>query len=146
MLSAQAAQETVVPTSYWEAVESVEKRQWQEAINEEYTSLQKNSTWSLTELPPGRKAIPCKWIFKRKINSQGEVRFKARLVIKGYEQKQGIDYDETFAPVAMLKTIRILLAISALEDWEIHQMDVKSAFLNPVLEEEVYMMQPEGFE
>jgi len=146
VLSAQAAQETVVPTSYWEAVESVEKRRWQEAINEEYTSLQKNSTWSLTELPPGRKAIPCKWIFKRKINSQGEVRFKARLVIKGYEQKQGIDYDETFAPVAMLKTIRILLAISALEDWEIHQMDVKSAFLNPVLEEEVYMMQPEGFE
>src|SRR2546430_13599661 len=134
------------PTSYWNAVGCAEHAQWQKAIDEEYASLQKNSTWSLERLPPNRKAIACRWVFKKKINADNSIRYKARLVIKGYEQRESIDYDETFAPVAMFKTLRILLALAAQEDWEIHQMDVKSAFLHPRINEEVYMAQPEGFQ
>jgi transposase InsO family protein len=146
MFIAQVQNGSEEPTSYWEAVEGAENTQWQKAIDEEYASLQRNSTWSLERLPPNRKAIASRWVFKKKINADNSIRYKARLVIKGYEQREGIDYDETFAPVAMFKTIRILLAIAAQEDWEIHQMDVKSAFLHPKIEEEVYMAQPEGFQ
>ena len=90
--------------------------------------------------------IGYKWIFKKKIGVDGKVEtYKARLVAKGYRQRQGVDYDETFSPIVMLKSIQILLAIAAHYDYEIWQMDVKTAFLNGNLEEEVYMMQPEGF-
>ena len=93
-----------------------------------------------------RQAIENKWIFKKKTDADGNVTvYKARLVAKGFRQVQGVDYDETFSPVAMLKSVQIMLAIAAFYDYEIWQMDVKTAFLNGFLEEELYMMQPEGF-
>ena len=105
-----------------------------------------NKVWTLVEIPEGRKAIKNKWIFKKKTDADGNVTvYKARLVAKGFWQIQGVDYDETFSPVAMLKSIRILLAIAAYFDYEIWQIDVKTAFLNGNIEEELYMIQPEGF-
>ena len=93
-----------------------------------------------------QQPIECKWIYKRKRRSNGKVEtFKARLVAKGYTQKEGINYEETFSPVAMLKSIRILLVVAANLDYEIWQMDVKTTFLNGSLEEDIYMQQPEGF-
>ena len=146
MLAAQEPCQYAEPTSYREAIGGPEQVEWQKAIDNEYSSLQKNNTWKLVKLPPKCKAIACKWIFKKKTNADDTTRYKARLVIKGYEQRAGIDYEETFAPVAMLKTVRILLALAAYYDWEVHHMDVKTAFLNPFLKEKVYMAQPEGFE
>ena len=97
-------------------------------------------------MPSGIKPIGCKWVYKRKKGIDGKVEtFKARLVAKGYTQKKGIDYEENFSPIAMLKSIRILLSIAAHYDYEIWQMDVKTVFLNGNLVEEIYMMQPEGF-
>ena len=100
----------------------------------------------MVDLPDDRQAIENKWIFKKKTDADGNVTvYKARLVAKGFRQVQGVDYDETFSPVAMLKSVRIMLAIAAFYDYEIWQMDVKTAFLNGFLEEELYMMQREGF-
>ena len=100
----------------------------------------------LIEPPANIKPIGCKWVYKRKSGSNGKVEtFKARLVAKGFIQKEGIDYKETFSPVAMLKSIRIFLSIAAYLDYEIWQMDVKTAFFNGNLEEDIYMQQPEDF-
>ena len=107
--------------------------------------MYENKVWTLVDLPDDRQAIENKWTFK-KTNTDGNVTvYKARLVAKGFRQVQGVDYDETFSPIAMLKSVRIMLAIAAFYDYEIWQMDVKTAFLNGFLEEELYMMQPEGF-
>ena len=103
--------------------------------------LRKLGTWELVELPDGRKTVKNKWVFKHK--SDG--RYRARLVAKGFTQVFGIDYDETFSPVARYESIRALLALAAQEGWEIHTMDAISAFLNGDLDEEIYMEQPEGF-
>ena len=101
---------------------------------------------TLTDLPDDRRAIENKWIFKKKTGADGNVTiYKARLVAKGYRQVQGVDYDETFSPVAKLKSVRIMLAIAAFYDYEIWQMDIKTGFLNGFIMEELYMMQPEGF-
>ena len=109
-------------------------------------SMYENEFWTLVDPPIGTKPIGCKWVFKKKTDMDGKVStYKAGLVAKGYSQKYGIDYDETFSPVAMLKSIRIILAIAAYYDYEIWQMDVMTAFLNGHLQEEVYMIQPEGF-
>ena len=109
-------------------------------------SMYSNQVWDLVKAPNGIKIVGCKWVYKRKGGVDGNVEtFKARLVAKGYTQKEGIDYDKIFSLVAMLKSIRILLSIAAHYDYEIWQMDVKTAFLNDNLEEEIYMMQPEGF-
>ncbi|KAJ9557116.1 LOW QUALITY PROTEIN: hypothetical protein OSB04_011730 [Centaurea solstitialis] len=106
-----------------------------------------NQVWELTDLPQHCRVVGRKWVFKKKTDMDGNVHtFKARLVTKGFTQTHGIDYDETFSPVAMLKSIRILMAISAYFNYEIWQMDVKTAFLNGKLTEDVYMEQPEGFE
>ena len=105
-----------------------------------------NHVWFLVDPPDGVKSIGCKWIYKRKRGVDGKVEiFKARLVAKSYTQKEGFDYEETFSPVAMIKFIRILLSIAAHMDYEIWQMDVKTAFLNGSLEETIYMVQLEGF-
>ncbi|KAJ9556017.1 hypothetical protein OSB04_010631 [Centaurea solstitialis] len=134
------------PTSYGEAVSGSESEQWQEAMEAEMQSMYDNQVWELTDLPQHCRAVGRKWVFKKKTDMDGNVHtFKARLVAKGFTQTHGIDYDETFSPVAMLKSIWILMAISAYFNYEIWQMDVKTAFLNGKLTKDVYMQQPEGF-
>ncbi|PKI74464.1 hypothetical protein CRG98_005146 [Punica granatum] len=109
--------------------------------------IEKNQTWELVERPQNRKVIGVKWVYKTKLNSDGSVnKYKARLVVKGYAQIWGVDYSKTFAPVARLDTIRLHLAIAVKRNWKIYQLDVKSAFLNGVLEEKIYVEHPEGFE
>lgn len=120
---------------------------WLKAMNEEISSIVKNDTWTLCKLPQNRKCIGCKWIYKIKKNSDGSVeRYKGRLVARGFTQKYGIDYEETFSPVARQETIWMVLSLAANKHWKVHHMDVKSAFLNGYLEEEVYVAQPQGFE
>jgi hypothetical protein len=110
-------------------------------------NFERNQVWELVDPPPGCKPIGTKWVWKNKEGEKGEVvRNKLRLVAQGFSQKEGIDYEETFAPVARLEAIRILLAFSVVKGFKLHQIDVKSAFLNGVLEEEVYVRQPTGFE
>ena len=109
-------------------------------------SMKINDVWTLVDPPEGVKPIGSKWVFKRKRGADGKVEtYKARLIVKDYYQYYGIDYDEIFSPVAMLKSIQIMVAIAAHLDYEIWQMDVKTAFLNGELTKEVYMIQPEGF-
>jgi hypothetical protein len=134
------------PATYDEAMMSPDSNKWHEAMKSEMESMYENQVWTLVELPNDRKAVENKWIFKKKTDADGNVTvYKARLVAKGFRQIQGIDYDETFSPVAMLKSVRIMLAIAAFFDYEIWQMDVKTAFLNGNIEEELYMVQPKGF-
>ncbi|GKA33491.1 zinc finger, CCHC-type containing protein [Tanacetum coccineum] len=134
------------PQTYSEAMKSHDSSFWKEAVNDEMDSIIGNNTWILVDLPPGSKAIKSKWIFKRKLRVDGSIeKFKARLVAKGFTQREGLDYFDTYAPVARTTTIRILIALASINKLIIHQMDVKTAFLNGELEEEVYMEQPEGF-
>ncbi|GER47805.1 gag-pol polyprotein [Striga asiatica] len=134
------------PRTYDEALQDKDADSWNVAMKAEMGSMDSNQVWDLVELPDGVRPIGCKWIYKRKRGLDGKVQtFKARLVAKGYTQIEGIDYDETFSPVAMLKSIRILLAVAAHMDYEVWQMDVKTAFLNGNLQEDIYMQQPEGF-
>ncbi|CAL8174177.1 unnamed protein product [Prunus armeniaca] len=119
---------------------------WMKAMKDELSMTEKNSTWELVDRPADKPIIGVKWVFKTKLNLDGSVqKNKARLVAKGYAQKPGIDYNETFALVARLDTIRTLVALAAQKNWKLYQLDVKSAFLNGVLEEEVYVDQPDGF-
>lgn len=112
----------------------------------EIKSVERNNTCKLTELPPGKTAIGLKWVYKAKKDTNGEiVKYKARIVAKGYVQNQGRDFDENFAPVARLETVRILLALAAKNGREVYHLDVKSAFLYGDIQEEVYVTQPEGF-
>jgi hypothetical protein len=115
-------------------------------MDSELQSINKNKTRSLVKLPPGHRSIGLKWVFKLKRNVEGEiVKHKARLVAKGYVQKHGVDYDEVFAPVARLDTVRLFLAMAANWGWEVHHLDVKTAFLNGNLVEDVYVSQPDGY-
>ena len=119
---------------------------WRKAMEEEIGALQANHTWDLTPLPHGKCFIGCRWVFTVKLNPDGSLhRLKARLVAKGYSQAYGIDYDETFSPVAKMPSVRICISLAAINHWPLHQLDIKNAFLNGVLEEEVYMEQPPGF-
>src|SRR6266498_4838439 len=116
-------------------------------MHEELENFERNRVWVLVEPPPNCHPIGTKWVFKNKQGEDGVVvRNKARLVAQGYSQKEGVDYEETFAPVAYLEAIRILLAFAASKGFKLFQMDVKSAFLNGFIEEEVYVRQPPGFE
>ena len=145
--TANATSATLVePDTYEEAMASEEAEQWQQAMDEEIASLMANRTWTLEELPPGLQAIPVKWVFKVKTAANGGAeRYKARLVAKGYRQREGIDFDEVFAPVSKYATLRTLLAIVAAEDLELHQLDIKTAFLNGTIEEDIYLQQPPGY-
>jgi len=134
------------PRTYEEAAQDKDADLWQKAIESEIESMYSNQVWELVEPPKGIKPIGCKWIYKKKRGLDKKVKaWKTRLVAKGYTQKEGIDYEETFSPVVMLKSIRILFSIAAHLDYEIWQMDVKTAFLNGSLEETIYMQQPKGF-
>ena len=134
------------PQTFEEAMKSQDAAFWKEAINDKMDSIMGNNTWKLIDLHPGSKPIGCKWIFKKKMKVDGTIdKFKARLVAKGFTQKQGIDYFDTYSPVARIATIRVLVALASIHKMVIHQMDVKTTFLNGDLEEEVYMQQPEGF-
>ncbi|CAJ2654342.1 unnamed protein product [Trifolium pratense] len=132
------------PATYEEAVKS---KIWRDAMEAEIKSIEANGTWELTKLPKEAKAIGVKWIYKTKLNEKGKIeKHKARLVAKGYSQKHGIDYGEVFAPVARWDTIRTILSLAAFEKWPVYQLDVKSAFLHGDLMEDVYVMQPLGYE
>jgi hypothetical protein len=115
-------------------------------MQEEYNSLLENQTWDLVLLPSGRKLVRCRWVYRTKSATDGQVsKYKARLVAKGFQQVHGIDYDETFALVAKMESIRLVVAITAARGWEVHQMDVKNAFLHEDLSKEIYMEQLPGF-
>lgn len=131
------------PTSYVQAMKDV---RWKEAMTKEIEALEANGTWTVEDLPPGKRALGSKWVYKIKYNSDGSVeRYKARLVLLGNNQIEGIDYNETFAPVAKMVTVRTFLSVAAAKSWELHQMDVHNAFLHGDLDEEVYMKMPLGF-
>ena len=134
------------PQTYKEAMDSSEAPYWKEAIKSEIDSIVQNNTWKLVDLPPGQKPIGHKWIFKKKFRPDGTIeKYKARLVAKGYRQKEGQDFFDTYSPVTRITSIRTLVAIASIHNLEIHQMDVKTAFLYGELDEEIYMNQPEGF-
>jgi hypothetical protein len=133
----------VEPKFYHEAVSSP---QWCEAMDKELAALEANHTWVVTTLPLGKHPIGCKWVYKLKFKSDGSLeRHKARLVAKGYNQMEGIDYAETFSPVAKLVTVRCFIALAAAQGWSLTQLDVNNAFLHDDLDEEVYMTLPLGF-
>ena len=127
----------------WDFKEANKTKEWRDACKDEILLIEKNKTWSLTDLPVGGKAIGLKWVFKIKRNSDGSInKYKARLVAKGYVQRHGIDYDEVFAPVSHIEAIRVKAASNG---WQIHHLDVKTTFLHGELREDVYVTQPEGF-
>ncbi|MCO5547509.1 hypothetical protein L7F22_000959 [Adiantum nelumboides] len=116
-------------------------------MDKEIVALDVNQTWELVPLPEGKKAIGCKWVYKVKHNTDGTIeRYKARVVAKGYAQTYGIDYEDTFALVAKMVTVRTVIAVAAAKRWFMHQMDVKNAFLQGELQEEVYVEKPLGYE
>jgi len=123
------------PKTYEEAIRSLE---WHKAMDKEIDALEKNRTWIITDLPQDKKPIGCKWIYKTKYKADGSLeRYKARLVAKGYNQLEGIDYTETFSPVAKLTTVRTLLTVAATKNWYLRQLDMDNAFLHGELDEDV---------
>ena len=131
-----------IPTCYSQAVMDV---CWVKAMQEELQALQENYTWDIVPCPPNVKPLGCKWVYSVKLNSDGSFhRYKARLVALGNKQEYGVDYDETFALVAKMTTIRTVLSIAASKGWSLHQMDVKNVFLHGDLAEDIYMTHPQG--
>ena len=135
------------PLSYNDAMSRSHSRHWLQAMNNEYQSLLTNDTWSLVPCPNIRKIIKCRWVFKTQLDEKGViVKHKARLTAKGYSQIQGVDYDETFAPVASQNSLRTVLSIAASNDWKINQADVETAFLlSDIDQNDLHMEQPQSF-
>ncbi|GJZ27300.1 putative RNA-directed DNA polymerase [Tanacetum coccineum] len=134
------------PECYAEAMEDEHKKEWFEAMEDEMNSLHENNTFELVKLPKGKRALKNKWVYKLKTEEHtSRPRYKARLVVKGFSQKRGIDFDEIFSPVVKMGSIRVVLGLAASLDLEVEQMDVKTAFLHGDLDKEIYMEQPEGF-
>jgi hypothetical protein len=139
--------EVTEPATMIDALDGELAEFWQEAMNDEMASLLENGTWTLEYPPPGVKPIPVKWVYKVKRDTAGNIeRFKARLVAKGFKQQEGIDYNEVFAPVSKYATFRALMAVVAADDLELHQIDIKTAFLQGNLEEDIYICQPPGYD
>ena len=138
-----------IPTTYCQRINSEDAEKWKEALDYEYNALLKAGTWTLKELPPGRKPIDNKWVFRIKKHSDGSLdKFRARLCAKGFTQKAGEDFDllRTYAPVAGISVVRTLLGACVEKGWQAHQYDISSAYLNSPLKEEVYMKQPQDFD
>jgi len=130
------------PRTYEEAAEHPG---WTEAMQKEILALQTNNTWDVVDLPKGKKAISCKWVDKTKLKSDGTLeRLNARLVIRGFIQQYGIDYQDVFSPVVKMATIRTIMAFAGEKNWPMFQLDVKNAFLHGELEDEVYFQMPKG--
>ncbi|CAI7851692.1 unnamed protein product [Closterium sp. NIES-53] len=135
------------PKTLVEALSGPDAEKWKQSVKEEYDSLLENKTWELCELSPGKKAISSKLIFRHKYGPDGELtRYKSRLVAKGFQQTKGKDFDEIFAPVGKGTTLRVMLGTAANRGWRIKQMDITTAFLNGIILEELYMLQPEGLD
>ena len=133
------------PITFEEATSGPDSQKWIKAIGDELQSMKDNGVWDLVPMPEGVRPVSCKWVFKTKRDSQGNIeRYKARLVARGFTQREGIDYKETFSPVSSKDSFRTIMALVAHLDLELHQMDVKTAFLNGELEEDIYMVQPKG--
>ncbi|KAL4324612.1 hypothetical protein GQ457_11G008400 [Hibiscus cannabinus] len=134
---------TYEPSFFHQAVKLPE---WRVAMDEELQAMENLKTWSVVELPPGKRAIACKWVYRIKRKADGTIdRYKARLVAKGFTQIEGIDFIDTFSPVAKMTTFKVLLALAAMHNWHLLQLDVNNAFLNGILDEEVYMQLPQGY-
>ena len=135
------------PATYEDAINSKNAHECQWAMESEYQSLNENGTWELRPLPKGRRAIGAKWVYKTKTDKNGNIaRFKAQFVAKGFKQVEGVDFDETFAPTVNKTSLRILIAIAAANSWPLHNLDALTAFLNGVMDKEVFIEQPKGFE
>ena len=135
-----------IPQTRAEALASPEADRWIAAIADEWGSLTGMGTWTECATPPGVRTIGVKWVFDLKTDSAGKiVRYKARLVAKGYSQVQGVDYTELFAPVSKYSTMRLMTALATHQDWHVHQLDVKTAFLHGTVEEDLYIQAPEGY-
>jgi hypothetical protein len=127
--------------------EATSRQIWRDSMMEEYNSIMKNDVWEVVPRPEGKSVVTSKWLYKLKHATDGSIeKYKARFVARGFSQVEGVNYDETFAPVARYTSIRVVISIAAEMGWKIHQMDVKTAFLNGLIEEEVYIEQPLGFE
>ena len=135
------------PSTYEEALSYSDSSKWMIAMQEEMESLHKNRTWDMVRIPKGKKAIRCKWVFKKKEGTLGveNARYKTRLVAKGHSQIPGVDFTDVFSPVVKHSSIQALLRIVDFHDYELEQLDVKTAFLHGELEEDIYMQQPKGF-
>ncbi|GJZ84557.1 retrotransposon protein, putative, ty1-copia subclass [Tanacetum coccineum] len=146
--AAAEEEDTHEPLTYQEAVACEDSSKWKAAMEEEMDSLRKNKTWELVDPPAGQKLVSCKWLFKIKEGIEGvqKPRYKARLVARGFTQRAGIDYNEVFSPVVRHTSIRVILSLTACKDYELEQLDVKTAFLHGNLEEVIYMRQPPGYE
>ncbi|PSC73936.1 Gag-Pol poly [Micractinium conductrix] len=145
-VAANAAAIANEPTTMKEALSGPDAAAWQLAMDDEMASLIANDTWTLYEPPHGTKPIPAKWVCKIKRDSNGNIeRYKARLVVQGFRQREGIDYDEVFAPVSKYSTLRTVLSTAAAQDLDLHQLDIKTAFLNGTIDEEVYVSPPPGY-
>ncbi len=133
----------VEPTYFEQAIGNPK---WDNAMDEEMVALDANATWELVPLPKDKKAIGCKWVYKIKDNVDGSMsRYKARLIAKGYAQTYGIDYEETYSPIAKMITVKVIITMATAKRWSLHQMDVENVFLHGDLHEEVYMEQPPSY-
>ena len=134
------------PRTFKETVNSTKGLVWKKVIKSEIDSILHNHTWELVDLPPSCKPLSSKWVFNRKRKIDGSIdKYKEKFVIKGHKQTEGLDYFDTYSLVMRINSIRMVLVISALRNLKIHQMDVKTTFLNGELDEEIYKEQPEGF-
>ena len=135
-----------VPTTHGEAMTSKDAKKWQKAMDDEMSALRENETFELTTLPTGRQAVGGKWVYTVKSGPNDEKQYKARFVAKGYSQIRDIDYHETFSPTARMSSVRTLAQLSVQNDWVVHQMDVRAAYLNAEIDVEIYVEQPQGYE